>query len=141
MSQVKKHYERAQRSLAGGISASTRLYRALGHPLYFSRAAGCRVWDLDGREYYDLCCSHRAVLRGHGDERVTCAVQQAIAVGGACSYDGPERKQAITSQEAVSQCHGAMDCKRLLGRVRPGCLLDRAGQAWHNRYSRLAPLV
>lgn len=87
MSRVTDHYHRARQSLAGGVSASTRLNRALGHPMYFARATGCQVWDLDGREYYDLCCSHGATLLGHGDERITRAVQQAIASGAACSYE------------------------------------------------------
>jgi len=87
-SRVTAHYERASRSLSGGVSASTRLNRAVGHPLYFSRAQACRVWDLDGRDYYDLCCSHGAVLLGHGDERVTRAVHEAIAAGATCSYEG-----------------------------------------------------
>ena len=51
-SRVVGQYQRAQRSLAGGVSSSTRVNKALGHPLYFARASGCRVWDLDGKEYY-----------------------------------------------------------------------------------------
>jgi glutamate-1-semialdehyde 2,1-aminomutase len=87
MSRVTEHYERACKSLAGGVSSSTRLNRAIGHPMYFSRAAGCKVWDLDGREYYDLCCSHGAILLGHGDERINRAVHDAIASGATCSYE------------------------------------------------------
>src|ERR1043166_3868376 len=87
MTRVEDHYARARNSLAGGVSSSTRLNRAVGHPLYFARAAGCRVWDLDGREYYDLCCSHGATLLGHGDPRVVAAVQEVLKTGAACSYE------------------------------------------------------
>jgi glutamate-1-semialdehyde 2,1-aminomutase len=87
MSKITDHYARARQSLAGGVSASTRVNRAVGHPMYFSRAAGCQVWDLDGKDYYDLCCSHGATLLGHGDERITRAVHAAIASGAACSYE------------------------------------------------------
>src|SRR5258708_24395729 len=87
MTNVVAQFERARRSLAGGVSASTRVNRALGHPLYFDRAAGCRVWDLDGVEYIDLCCSHGATLLGHGDARVRQAVEAALARGFACSYE------------------------------------------------------
>jgi glutamate-1-semialdehyde 2,1-aminomutase len=55
--------------------------------MYFDRAAGCRVWDLDGREYIDLCTSHGATLLGHGDARVRAAVDAALDRGGACSYE------------------------------------------------------
>ncbi len=87
MSRVSEQYERARDYLAGGVSASTRLNRALGHPLYFDRAEGCRIWDLDGREYLDLCCSHGATLLGHGDPRVRRAVEEVLARGAACSYE------------------------------------------------------
>ncbi|HVW35929.1 MAG TPA: aminotransferase class III-fold pyridoxal phosphate-dependent enzyme [Pirellulales bacterium] len=87
MSRVVDQYQTARRSLAGGISASTRLNRAIGHPMLFRRAEGCRVWDLDDREYIDLCCSHGATLLGHGDPRVRQAVDKALARGAACSYE------------------------------------------------------
>jgi glutamate-1-semialdehyde 2,1-aminomutase len=55
--------------------------------MLFDRAEGCRVWDLDGREYIDLCCSHGATLLGHGDPRVRRAVDQVLTRGAACSYE------------------------------------------------------
>ncbi len=87
MNRVRSQYEEACRYLAGGVSSSTRLNRALGHAMLFDRAAGCRVWDLDGREYIDLCTSHGATLLGHGDERVRAAVERVLARGAACSYE------------------------------------------------------
>ena len=87
MSRVVDQYVRAQKSLAGGVSASTRVNKAVGHPMYFDRAKGCRLWDLDGKEYIDLCCSHGAALLGHGHPRVIEAVQAALARGAACSYE------------------------------------------------------
>src|SRR6266851_2482259 len=87
MNRVVEQFELAKRYLAGGVSASTRVNRALGHAMLFDRAAGCRVWDLDGREYIDLCCSHGATLLGHGDARVRRAVDAVLDRGAACSYE------------------------------------------------------
>jgi glutamate-1-semialdehyde 2,1-aminomutase len=87
MSRITEQFEKAKQYLAGGVSASTRVNRAIGHPMYFDRAEGCRLWDLDGREYIDLCCSHGATLLGHGDERVRRAVEAVLARGAACSYE------------------------------------------------------
>jgi glutamate-1-semialdehyde 2,1-aminomutase len=87
MSRVTEHYERACRSLAGGVSSSTRVNQAVGHALFFQRAQGCRVWDLDGRELIDLCCSHGATLLGHGDSRIRLAVEHALEQGAPCSYE------------------------------------------------------
>jgi glutamate-1-semialdehyde 2,1-aminomutase len=87
MSRVVDQYRQASDYLAGGVSSSTRVNRALGHAMLFDRAEGCRVWDLDGREYLDLCCSHGATLLGHGEPRVRQAVDRALNRGAACSYE------------------------------------------------------
>jgi glutamate-1-semialdehyde 2,1-aminomutase len=87
MSRVEEQYRRACNYLAGGVSSSTRVNRALGHALLVGRADGCRVWDLDGKEYLDLCCSHGATLLGHGDVRVRRAVERVLERGAACSYE------------------------------------------------------
>src|SRR5881394_1858655 len=108
MSRVTEHFERAKQSLAGGVSASTRLNRALGHPMYFDRAEGCRVWDLDGREYIDLCCSHGATLLGHGDARVRRAVEGVLARGAACSYENELHTELARLLCATVPC-----CKRV----------------------------
>jgi len=87
MSRVVEQYQEACQYLAGGVCSATRVNRATGHAMLFGRAAGCRVWDLDGRDYIDLCCSHGATLLGHGDVRVRQAVEAALARGAACSYE------------------------------------------------------
>lgn len=108
MNRVVDQYQQACRQLAGGVSASTRLNRALGHPLYFRRAEGCRVWDLDDREYIDLCCSHGATLLGHGDPRVRQAVEAVLARGAACSYENE-----LHAQLAEMLCRLIPCCERV----------------------------
>ena len=93
MSRVIEQYQRACNSLAGGVSSSTRVNRAVGHAMYFDRAQGCRLWDLDGREYIDLCCSHGATLLGHGDPRVRQSVEAALDRGAPCSYENEQQAE------------------------------------------------
>ncbi|MBI3824295.1 MAG: aspartate aminotransferase family protein [Planctomycetes bacterium] len=93
MGRVIDQYNRACQSLAGGVSSSTRLNKAVGHAMYFDRADGCRLWDLDGKEYLDLCCSHGATLLGHGDRRVREAVEKALNRGAACSYENEQHAE------------------------------------------------
>jgi glutamate-1-semialdehyde 2,1-aminomutase len=87
MSKVQEQHDHAKQFLAGGVSSSTRVNHAIGHAMLFGKAQGCRVWDLDGRELIDLCCSHGATLLGHGDARVRAAVEAALDRGAACSYE------------------------------------------------------
>lgn len=108
MSRVTEQYETARQFLAGGVSASTRVNKAVGHPMYFDRAAGCRVWDLDGKEYIDLCCSHGATLLGHGDARVREAVERVLARGAACSYENE-----LHAQLAELLCRTIPCCERV----------------------------
>jgi glutamate-1-semialdehyde 2,1-aminomutase len=61
--------------------------------MYFDRGAGCRLWDLDGKEYLDLCCSHGATLLGHGDARVRRAIEAALERGAPCSYENEQHAE------------------------------------------------
>src|ERR1700759_4366959 len=90
---MQQQYEEAQKYLAGGVSASTRLNRAVGHPMLFDRGKGCRLWDLDGKEYIDLCCSHGATLVGHGDPRIRKAIDAALDRGAPCSYENEQHTE------------------------------------------------
>jgi glutamate-1-semialdehyde 2,1-aminomutase len=90
MSRVREVYRLACESLASGVSSSTRVNRALGHALLFDRAKGAHLWDLDGRQYLDLCCSHGATLLGHGDPRIRAAVETALERGAPCSYENEQ---------------------------------------------------
>jgi glutamate-1-semialdehyde 2,1-aminomutase len=108
VSRVVEQYQQACEYLAGGVSASTRLNRALGHPMLVDRAEGCRIWDLDGREYIDLCCSHGATLLGHGDMRVRHAVERVLARGAACSYENE-----LHTQLARLLCETIPCCERV----------------------------
>jgi glutamate-1-semialdehyde 2,1-aminomutase len=104
MHRIEEQFQKARQYLAGGVSSSTRLNRALGHPLFFDRAEGCRTWDLDGREYIDLCCSHGATLLGHGDARVRRAVEAALARGAACSYENEQQAELAQALCEVIPC-------------------------------------
>ncbi len=81
MSETEDLFNRAKQVLPGGVNSSTRLNRALGSPLFASRAEGSRIWDVDGRAFIDMCCGHGAALLGHGHPAIVGAVQQAAALG------------------------------------------------------------
>src|SRR6059058_1036804 len=46
-----------------------------------TRAAGCRVWDAEGREYVDYVMALGAVALGYGHPEVNRAAERAIAAG------------------------------------------------------------
>jgi glutamate-1-semialdehyde aminotransferase len=60
-------------------------------PSYFSKAKGCRVWDLDGREFIDMSImSVGACILGYADDEVDDAVCAAIRKGVNSSLNCPE---------------------------------------------------
>lgn len=87
MNLLNRHYEMASEVLPGGVSATARTNRALGHPLYVSRGEGAYVIDLDGCRYVDMCMSHGASLLGHNRPEIRKAVEQALDMGVICSYE------------------------------------------------------
>jgi glutamate-1-semialdehyde aminotransferase len=60
-------------------------------PAYFSRAAGCRVWDLDDREYIDMSIMGIGCnTLGYGRPEVDDAVRRVIDLGNMATLNAPE---------------------------------------------------
>lgn len=60
-------------------------------PAYFSKAAGCRVWDLDGREYIDMSIMGIGCnALGYGRPEVDDAVKRTVDLGNMATLNAPE---------------------------------------------------
>src|SRR5476649_1690648 len=58
-------FERAQRSIPGGVNYPVRALRAVGGvPPFLERAAGAYLWDADGKRYIDYVGSWGPMLAG-----------------------------------------------------------------------------
>ncbi|HNP21124.1 MAG TPA: aspartate aminotransferase family protein [Panacibacter sp.] len=67
--------ERARQSLAGGVSSEFRKYNH-PHAIFYSHAAGSRVYDVDGNEYIDFTLSQGPMLVGHNHPHVVKRVEE-----------------------------------------------------------------
>lgn len=80
-----KLWRRAKRLIPGGsmlFSKRAELFLPEQWPAYFSRASGCRVWDLDDREYVDMSLMGVGTnTLGYAHPEVDDAVRGAIARG------------------------------------------------------------
>lgn len=87
-------YKKAKTLIPGGTSLlSKRPEQFLPEfwPAYFSKAKGCRVWDLDGREYIDCCIMGIGTnTLGYGNEAVDDAVAKVIRDGNMSTFNCPE---------------------------------------------------
>ena len=77
----------AEKYLVGGVSSSIRKYKEIGHPIYFAKGEGVKVWDIEGKEYYDLDNSHGATILGHNHPKLRAAVEKALDMGVLCAYE------------------------------------------------------
>lgn len=73
-------YERAQRTLAGGVSSGLRR-SARPYPLYFSQGEGAVAEDVDGNRYIDFGLAWGPLILGQAPAEIVEAVRQQAALG------------------------------------------------------------
>ena len=80
MTRSKDLFERAQARIPGGVNSPVRAFQAVGGtPVFFERASGPYLWDVDGKRYIDYVGSWGPMLAGHGHPTVVEAVQEAAS--------------------------------------------------------------
>jgi glutamate-1-semialdehyde 2,1-aminomutase len=93
-------FERAQRSIPGGVNSPVRAFRAVGGvPRFFERAQGPYLWDADGKRYVDYVGSWGPMLLGHTHPEVVSAVQKAAAK--ALSYGAPTEAETELAEAII----------------------------------------
>jgi glutamate-1-semialdehyde 2,1-aminomutase len=93
-------YKQAKKYLVKGNSANARWNSTLGRPMYFTHGKGAYLYDVDGNEFIDMCCSHGASLLGHGHPVIDNAVNMALDLGVMCS--GETQYQSELAQKICS---------------------------------------
>jgi glutamate-1-semialdehyde 2,1-aminomutase len=82
MSKNSELFERAQRSIPGGVNSPVRAFRSVGGtPRFLTRAQGAYTWDADGKQYVDYVGSWGPAILGHAHPEVIEAVQRAAVNG------------------------------------------------------------
>lgn len=75
-------FEKAKNYFPGGVNSPVRAFRSVGgNPLFMERGKGSHIWDADGNEYIDYCCSWGPLILGHADDRVLNAVDKTMRKG------------------------------------------------------------
>ncbi len=89
-----KLWKRAKQLIPGGnmlLSKRAEMFLPDQWPAYFSKAKGCKVWDLDGREYIDMSIMGIGTnTLGYGHPEVDDAVRQTITAGNMSTLNCPE---------------------------------------------------
>jgi glutamate-1-semialdehyde 2,1-aminomutase len=106
-------YKAAKRVIPGGtqlLSKRPEMFAPDIWPAYYSKAKGCRVWDLDEHEYIDMSImAVGACILGYADDDVDRAVMESIRRGVNCSLNCPEE---VELAEALIELHPWFDMVR-----------------------------
>lgn len=88
MSRNEELFQRAGRSIPGGVNSPVRAYGPVGGtPPFITRGQGCRVWDADGREFIEYIGSWGPHILGHAAPEIEAAVIDAL--GRSTSFGAP----------------------------------------------------
>ncbi|RVU00223.1 glutamate-1-semialdehyde-2,1-aminomutase [Mucilaginibacter limnophilus] len=79
-------YEKAKTYFPGGVNSPVRAFKSVyGTPLFIEKGDGCHVWDADGNQFIDFCCSWGPLILGHNHakvrEKVVEVIQNGISFG------------------------------------------------------------
>jgi len=73
---------RARELFPGGVNSPVRAFRGVGgEPFVVERGEGCRIWDVDGREYIDFVLSWGPLVLGHAPPVVLGALEETMRRG------------------------------------------------------------
>ncbi len=105
-------FERAKRSIPGGVNSPVRAFNAVGGvPRFIKHAQGAYIFDANERRYIDYIGSWGPMILGHGHPAVVKAVQQAVLEG--FSYGAPTERE-IELAEEILRLMPSMDMLRLV---------------------------
>ena len=109
-----KLWKRAKQIIPGGnmlLSKRSEMFLPDQWPAYFSKAKGCKVWDLDGNEFIDMCIMGIGTnTLGYGHPVVDEAVQQTVGFGNMSTLNCPEE---VYLAEKLVELHPWADMVRL----------------------------
>jgi glutamate-1-semialdehyde 2,1-aminomutase len=79
-------YERAKTYFPGGVNSPVRAFKSVyGTPLFIDKGDGSHIWDADGNEFIDFCCSWGPLILGHNHpsvrEKVIEVMQKGMSFG------------------------------------------------------------
>lgn len=105
-------FDRAQRTIPGGVNSPVRAFRQVGGvPRFIDRAEGPYMIDAEGTRYIDYIGSWGPMIAGHAHPEVTAAVQKAATRS--LSFGAPTADE-IDMAEAICKLMPAVEQVRLV---------------------------
>lgn len=97
----KELFERAQKSIPGGVNSPVRAFKSVGGtPLFIKNAKGAYLYDEDGNKYIDYIASWGPMILGHAYEPVVKAIQEHAVYSS--SYGAPTLLEVEMAELIIS---------------------------------------
>lgn len=98
MSLSEELFQQAQQSIPGGVNSPVRAFRAVGGtPVFFEKAKGAHLWDVEGKRYVDYVLSWGPMVLGHAHPDVIAAVCEKAQDG--LSFGAPTSIESEVAEE------------------------------------------
>jgi glutamate-1-semialdehyde 2,1-aminomutase len=91
----KEMYERARRTLSGGVASSYQVRDPW--PIYLSHGRGSKVWDVDGNVMVDFHNGFGSMVQGHAHPAIAKAVQSRVELG--THFAAPTEDAVVVGEE------------------------------------------
>ena len=94
-------FARAKALIPGGVNSPARAFGGVGgEPIFFDRADGQWLTDIDGHRYLDYIGSWGPMILGHRHPRVVAAIERALARG--TSYGAPTEGESHLAELIIA---------------------------------------
>ncbi|HXB93349.1 MAG TPA: glutamate-1-semialdehyde 2,1-aminomutase [Puia sp.] len=119
-SKSKELFERAQRSIPGGVNSPVRAFKSVGGtPLFIKKAEGPYLYDVDGNRYIDYIASWGPMILGHAWPPVVRAIQEYAAYS--TSYGAPTELE-VEMAELIRNMTPNVDLVRMVSSGTEACM-------------------
>lgn len=113
-------FERAQKSIPGGVNSPVRAFKNVGGtPLFLKKAKGSYLYDEDARVYIDYVSSWGPMILGHGYPKIVEALKEMVE--DAISFGAPTQLE-ISMAELIKSMSPNIDLIRMVNSGTEACM-------------------
>ncbi|MGG9972351.1 glutamate-1-semialdehyde 2,1-aminomutase [Ferruginibacter sp. SUN002] len=113
-------FERAQKTIPGGVNSPVRAFKSVGGtPVFIEKAKGAYLYDVDGNQYIDYIASWGPMILGHAHESVVKAIQEQAV--NSTSYGAPTLLE-IEMAELITSMVPNVDLIRMVSSGTEACM-------------------
>ena len=93
-------FQRAQKSIPGGVNSPVRAFKGVGgDPIFFNRGEGPFLFDADGKRYIDYVGSWGPMITGHANPQILDAIQEQMQKG--LSFGAPTEIEILLAEKVI----------------------------------------